>query len=179
MNDTTHPGLCPADFARMIGKSPAYVTKLRHAGRLVMTADGLIDPAASLTRIMDGSVQAGADDDEPESIFDLAYHDFQAAKARRAHFEALATEQKAVRMASKLLNVVELRQAVDAALLVFDRRARDLVEQATAAVLRSQGQGEAAVCLALSDCVDAFLGRLAGELSTLQGSAHETEKIVR
>ncbi len=40
-----------ADFARAQGWERSYVTKLKHAGRLVFTADGLVDFARSLDRI--------------------------------------------------------------------------------------------------------------------------------
>lgn len=42
-----------AEFARIIGVARSYVTALKSAGRLVMTADGLVDVEASKTRIQE------------------------------------------------------------------------------------------------------------------------------
>jgi len=43
--------LTKSAFARLQGWSPSYVTKLKDAGRLVLTGDGLVDVEASLARI--------------------------------------------------------------------------------------------------------------------------------
>jgi hypothetical protein len=40
-----------ADFAAWLGCSKSYVTRLKTAGRLVMTPDGLVDVAASMARL--------------------------------------------------------------------------------------------------------------------------------
>lgn len=40
-----------AEFAATLGKDKSYVTRLKQAGRLVLTADGLVDVEASQARI--------------------------------------------------------------------------------------------------------------------------------
>ena len=40
-----------ADFARRLGVSRSHVTGLKHAGRLVLTDNGLVDVDASIARI--------------------------------------------------------------------------------------------------------------------------------
>lgn len=45
------PGMNQAEFARYIGRDPSHVTRLKQAGRLVLTADGLVDAEASVARI--------------------------------------------------------------------------------------------------------------------------------
>jgi hypothetical protein len=40
-----------AEFARQAGYAKSYVTALKHAGRLVLTDDGRVDPVASIARI--------------------------------------------------------------------------------------------------------------------------------
>ncbi len=43
--------LTQAEFARQAGYAKSYVTALKHAGRLVLTEDGRVDPVASVERI--------------------------------------------------------------------------------------------------------------------------------
>lgn len=47
---TSEP-MSQAEFARRAGYAKSYVTALKQAGRLVMTADGRVDAAASVARI--------------------------------------------------------------------------------------------------------------------------------
>ena len=42
-----------AEFARQLGVNRSHVTRLKHAGRLVLTADGLVEVEASHARIID------------------------------------------------------------------------------------------------------------------------------
>ena len=45
------PSVTLSEFAKQIGVRPSYVTKLKHAGRLVFAKDGGVDPDASKARI--------------------------------------------------------------------------------------------------------------------------------
>lgn len=50
------PAACnQAEFGRLNGWGKSYVTKLKLEGRLVFTADGLVDVAASLAKIQEGT----------------------------------------------------------------------------------------------------------------------------
>ena len=47
----TAAGISQAEFARQIGVAKSWVTALKIAGRLVLTADGKVDASASIARI--------------------------------------------------------------------------------------------------------------------------------
>ena len=89
-----------SQFARHLGCSPASVTRLKKAGRLVLTADGKVDVAAvraaaneaiDLMRAMvrvfpasiSGKIAAASDENQIREILDDGIHDLLQTLADR------------------------------------------------------------------------------------------------
>lgn len=159
-------GVRPSEFAEKIGTGQSYVNKLKNAGRLVLADDGLIDPVASMARIE--ATRRGSDDDEPAgqiSVFDLDGLSFQAAKAKRAHFECLLAEQKFHQTARQYVERQKVEEAVNAALVVIDNAFRAFIDDAVKAVVLAMDQGEGEIRAALEDCIHTFLHGLSDALA--------------
>jgi len=131
-----------AGFARLLGVKPQAVTALRHAGRLVLTADGKrVDVAASQQRLRDtadpskaGVVArhaaeraakaatagepsapapgAAAGDGEPDGAGNA---DYQGSRARREHYQALEVQRAYEVAIGKLMDAGEVAAAVASA----------------------------------------------------------------
>lgn len=96
-----------AQFAEANGWSRSYVTKLKQEGRLVFTAEGLVDFAASLERIQ---ATTGA----PERASPPAQTSgYQAAMTRKALADAEMREMELARKQRKLLPADEVHAVVD------------------------------------------------------------------
>jgi len=93
-----------ADFARYLGCKPSYITKLKQAGRLVLTEDGrrvkvtpskerieaTRDPAkAQNTTTPETHDEAATNPNDPTTVTNP---DYQAARAKREHYNALQAE---------------------------------------------------------------------------------------
>lgn len=116
--------LTQAQFARHLGVDRAHVTRLKHTGRLVLTADGHVDVAASEARIAatadpakapvaerHAAGRAAAVDGQkpaktaPESEGDAAdgTPDYQKARARREEANANLAEIELAERAGQLM----------------------------------------------------------------------------
>lgn len=93
-----------ADFARYLGCKPSYITKLKQAGRLVLTEDGrrvkvtpskerieaTRDPAkAQNPTTPETPDEAATNPNDPTTVTNP---DYQAARAKREHYNALQAE---------------------------------------------------------------------------------------
>lgn len=100
--------LSQADFARQQGWSKSYVSKLKGEGRLVLTAAGSVDAAASLARIKATTAAHGRAD---PAVVGPQYLD---AKDRNEHYQAELARLKFER------EIGALRDAADVAAVVAD-----------------------------------------------------------
>lgn len=139
--------LSKSEFAAHKGWSKPYVSKLAKQGRLVMTADGKVDVAATealLQRTADPSKAAVADRHQreriergvtahltpralplnpPPSVDENEGIDFQKARARREHYLARLAENEARKSDGELV----AREAVENAAFATGRLLRDLL----------------------------------------------------
>jgi phage terminase Nu1 subunit (DNA packaging protein) len=132
-----------AEFAAFIGRSPAYVTKLRKEGRLVLREDGVVKVRESLKLMADtagGRVDVSerwaqlAGNVIPQAQADAASGDdaapggspspLQAAKARKELAQAEQEEMKAAQMRGDLIP----REEVEAALRFVGGSIRGLLD---------------------------------------------------
>ncbi|MBK7023992.1 MAG: hypothetical protein IPH41_10960 [Sulfuritalea sp.] len=107
-----------SEFARHLGCSPASVTRLKKAGRLVLTADGKVDVDGSLWRLAEtqGGQASQADlAPPPVSAWKHPEHNFQLQRARRVTYEALTAEREARLMLAKLVDAAAVRAAANEA----------------------------------------------------------------
>ena len=110
-----------AEFARMEGKARSYITALKNAGRLVMTADGKVDVEASRARLTD-SADPNRDDVkqrwqqarettppiEPEEAIGNGY---QAARAVKEKYAAMQAKLEYERAIGKMIEKSEVEAA--------------------------------------------------------------------
>lgn len=134
-----------AAFARLLGCKPSAVTALRHADRLVLTDDGkrvqvqpsldriavTRDPSkaavaarhaatrgAELGRGIATEVPEDANSDAADSDGDTpAARDYQGARARREHYQALEAQRAYEVAIGKLMDGAEVVSAVTAAIV--------------------------------------------------------------
>lgn len=137
------------EFAKLVGKDRSYVTRLKHAGRLVLTADGLVDVDKSRTLIANTSnpsyahivaargsaVQVAPVVNGPGDVGDESVDNYQSAKATNEKYKALTAKLEYEKAAGKLVDTSEaalfaadLAASFRAALEVLpDRLAPELV----------------------------------------------------
>ncbi len=115
------------EFARILGVSPSYVTKLAKAGRLVIGEDGLVDVAASLARIEATrdparqdvaerharvrAAKAGATPEAPAVEADATPASYAEARALKERYAALTAKLEYERLAGRLVDVEDVRAA--------------------------------------------------------------------
>lgn len=105
-----------SEFARHLGCSPANVTRLKKAGRLVLTDGGRVDVDGSLWRLAEtqGGQTSQADLAPPKATaWKHPEHDYQFHRARREHFMALMKEKEVREMRAKLVDVTAVREAIE------------------------------------------------------------------
>jgi hypothetical protein len=135
-------GISQVEFARQIGVAKSWVTALKAAGRLVLTADGKVDAAASIARIAATadphrddvarrhaeararhentptqpqplpSAPAPAEATPPRALPDEVGNSYQAARAVKEKYAALSARLEYQRAAGKMID----RDAVAAAI---------------------------------------------------------------
>lgn len=117
-----------AEFAALLGKDKSYVTRLKQAGRLVLTADGLVDVekskaliAATADPSRNAAVEARTDAQlnqasAPRSTGpgqtsqqDAIGNSFQTAKAVNEKYKALTAKLEYERASGKLVDADEAR----------------------------------------------------------------------
>jgi hypothetical protein len=116
-----------SQFARHLGCSPANVSRLRKAGRLVMTDNGRVDVDGSLWRLAEtqGGQASQADlPPPPVSAWKHPEHNFLLQRARRVTYEALMAEREARLMLAKLVDADEVRAAANEAIALMQSAAR-------------------------------------------------------
>lgn len=139
-------GMSKSEFAAHKGWSKPYVSKLAKQGRLVLTADGKVDVAATealLERTADPSKTGVADRHQRERVErGVTVHlapaapplepppsgeddepDFQKARARREHFLARLAENESRKSDGELVE----REKVEQAAFAAGRLLRDLL----------------------------------------------------
>jgi len=144
-----------AGFARLLGVKPQAVTALRHAGRLVLTADGKrVDVAASQQRLHDtadpskagvvarhaaaraarmgeagpgeAAAASGGEEGEDGDGNTPAGHDYQGSRARREHYQALEAQRVYEVAMGKLMDAGEVAAAVASAATTLRTRLESL-----------------------------------------------------
>lgn len=118
-----------SEFAAILGKDKSYVTRLKQAGRLVLTADGLVDVeksqaliAATADPSRNAAVEARTDaqinqarapstnsGQAPPSQESSVGNSFQAAKAVNEKYKALTAKLEYERASGKLVDADEAR----------------------------------------------------------------------
>jgi len=108
-----------SEFAAILGKDKSYVTRLKQAGRLVLTADGAVDVEKSQNLIAmtadpsrEDAVaarqsEASAPPRAPQN--DAVGNSFQQAKAVREKYNALSAKLEYERASGKLVDAEEAR----------------------------------------------------------------------
>lgn len=151
-------GLTRTAFARELGVSKSYITKLAQAGRLVLTADGLVDGAASKQRIQ---ATAGA----PERMAEPAPV-FADARDKREHYQAEMARLDYETRCGTLMDAADVRSAVANAATTLRTRLELLPDQ-LAPQLAAQPD-ESAVRAMLANEIEALLADLAAHFAGLQ-----------
>lgn len=110
-----------SEFAALLGKDKSYVTRLKQAGRLVFTADGMVDVeksraliAATADPSRSAAVEARANDQMRQeraapSQQDAIGNSFQAAKAVNEKYKALTAKLEYEQASGKLVDASEAR----------------------------------------------------------------------
>lgn len=109
-----------SEFAALLGKDKSYVTRLKQAGRLVLTADGLVDVeksraliAATADPSRNAAVEARTDAQlnqaQKPSQQDAIGNSFQTAKAVNEKYKALTAKLEYERASGKLVDADEAR----------------------------------------------------------------------
>lgn len=106
-----------AEFAKLLGKDKSYVTRLKQAGRLVMTADGLVDVEKSQALIAatsDPSRNAPASlpvSDQQHTANNETHigDSYQTSKAVNEKYKALTAKLEYERASGKLVEAEAVR----------------------------------------------------------------------
>jgi hypothetical protein len=127
------PGVTQAEFARQLGVDRSHVTRLKQAGRLVMTPEGLVDADASRALIA-GTVDPNRDDvaarhaaarsakvspggtappAAPPTPEDKVGNNFQAARAVKEKYLALDAKVSYEQRIGQLIPRADVEQALD------------------------------------------------------------------
>lgn len=149
-----------AEFARRQGWSRAYVTKLKHEGRIVHGGDGLVDVEASVELIRDttGAMGRAGEAVQGPQFKDAADREkYYAAELKRLEYERVVRE---------LMPVDEVHAAVDSLAVEF-RAAIESLEQRLLPHLEAIGADGARVRALLSDETEQILASLSRRLEQL------------
>lgn len=134
MTTATPTLVTQAEFAKLIDKNKSYVTRLKQAGRLVLTEDGLVDLEASHARLAEtadpGRAPQGGAGQPPVKV--TSYNDARTrnelAKAQTAELELAVKQGKLVDADEARLFAADLAASFRAALEILpDRLAPELV----------------------------------------------------
>jgi hypothetical protein len=157
-----------SEFARHLGCSPANITRLKKAGRLVLTDDGKVDVDGSLWRLAEtqGGQTSQADLAPPKATaWKHPDHDYQFQRARREHFMALMKEREVREMLAKLVDVGELHEAVGEVIDVM--RSIALAFPETVAAKIASTSDECQIREILEDGVQDLLLRIANQFDEM------------
>lgn len=113
-----------AEYAAMLGKDKSYVTRLKQAGRLVLSDGGLVDVEASNKRITDTSdpgkgrvverhAAARGDGQGKQQGSDAIGNSYQTARAVKEKYAALTAKADYERAIGKLIDKDEVISAMD------------------------------------------------------------------
>ena len=153
-----------AEFAAANGWSKSYVSKLKVEGRLVFTAAGLVDFAASLARI---KATSGATERAAPPVQGKAYSD---AQDRERFYSAELKRLELERETRKLLPAAEVDAVVDDAAAIM----RSTVEgwrDRMPAQLAACGADEQRIAACLAVECDALLRRMSDKFAGLAAAA--------
>lgn len=164
--------LSQQDFAKLLGKDKSYVTRLKQAGRLVMTEAGLVDVDKSLELIKSTSDPARADNGQnspPKSAVsndlknEAVGSSYQTSRAIKARYEALAAKQDYEKSSGQLIE----RGKVEVALADVVSFARQSIENLPMQVAASL----------VGKDFDAIVSIIKTEIIQMMGETHrEAEK---
>lgn len=158
-----------ADFGRAQGWGKSYVTKLKHEGRLVFTAEGLVDYAASLARIQ---ATTGA----PERASSPAVSSSaRSDKDRQAFYDAEKSRIDLEERIGKLLDREEQMAALaDAAVTL--RASLEAWPERLASSLAALDGDEQRIRAFLVDHVETALAELSARFSAMASLARESAR---
>jgi signal recognition particle GTPase len=107
-----------AEFAKLLGKDKSYITRLKQAGRLVMTADGSVDVEKSkslITETSDPSRNAAETTKNDQQQASAAHNEthigdsYQTSKAVNEKYKALTAKAEYEKLINKLVDAEEAR----------------------------------------------------------------------
>ena len=104
--------LTQAQFARHLGVDRAHITRLKQAGRLVLTPAGQVDVEASEARIAATADPAHAGKTAGQEMSDKVTATFQQSRAVRERYGALTAKAEYEAMIGKLVDADAARSAV-------------------------------------------------------------------
>lgn len=152
----------PSEFARHLGVVPSYVNKLRAQGRLVLTDGGLIDVDASIAGLeatRGGQLSLEASIPASLSVWSLAESDYQVARARREHSQALLKEMECSKLAASLVQASGVQTAIAEAETIIRETLSSLPDAVVGKIAATEDEQE--ILFILENAVDAALGTLA------------------
>lgn len=155
------PFMSQAEYAAHRKVQRSYVTKLKQEGRLVLTPEGLVDVAASDSRIV-ATANPSRDDvvarhaeqrsapptpptppplDDADPNDDTRY-DYQGSKAKREHFAALEAEASYRAKVKELLEASEVRSVLAETVTVLRTAIEGLPYNLSAVLAATQDETE-------------------------------------
>lgn len=175
--------LTQAQFARHLGVDRAHVTRLKHTGRLVLTADGHVDVAASEARIAatadpakapvaerHAAGRAAAVDGERsaktagEQMAEKVTTTYQQSRAVRERYAALTAKAEYETLIGKLVDADAARSAV-ADLCVTFRQSIEQWPDTVGPLLVQKDQGE--IRQILQEHAEVLLRNVRDEIKTI------------
>lgn len=152
-----------ADFARANGWEKSYVTKLKQAGRLVMTADGLVDFEASMARI---KATSAAPERAAPAVQGV---DFARAQDRERFYSAELKRLEYEREVGRLVVRSDV-EAVVAGMAAVYRAGIEAMADRLPAQIAALGADEPRIRALLSAEGEQLLRRVADRFSRLQAN---------
>ena len=147
-------------FAAAQGWSRSYVTKLKDQDRLVFTADGLVDFAASLARI---KATSGAPERAAPAVQGPDYAD---AQDRERFYSAELKRLQLERETAEVLRAEDVRAAVDDAAAVIRTAVESWRDRLPPQLAALAGDEPRIAALLAAEC-EALLGRMAQRFAAL------------
>lgn len=151
-----------AEFARANGWEKSYVTKLKQAGRIVMTADGLVDFEASLARI---KATSGAPERAAPAVQGV---EFAKAQDRERFYSAELKRLEYEREVGRLIVRADV-EAVVADMATVYRSGVESLSDRLPAQIAALGADESRIRALLADEGEQLLRRVADRFSRLHG----------
>ena len=175
-----------SEFARLQGWRPSYVTKLKQAGRLVLTDTGRVDVEASRARIKasedpnrddvrarhaaarEAPASEPNDPSPPKSeVADRAGQSYTTSRAVKERYLALNAKLESERAAGQLVETATVQRAGTEVGAVLRGALENLPDQLAPLLAEGDADREARIYAHLRDHVEQLLGEISRKLESL------------